>query len=129
MRPVAAQQAGGMDPRRQLGRYGESIAADLLRRKGYDVLARNWRCAAGELDLIVREPQTLVTIEVKTRRSLTFGSPLEAITPQKAARLRHLTARWLTEHPQGIDAVRIDVVAVFVPATGPAQVRHLRAVA
>lgn len=118
-----------MDPRQRLGRYGEAIAADLLRRKGYDVLARNWRCAAGELDLIVRGPRTLVAVEVKARRSLAFGSPVEAITPQKAARLRQLTARWLTEHPQGIGEVRIDVVAVFVPATGPAQVRHLQAVA
>lgn len=115
--------------RRELGRHGEDIAADLLRRKGFDVLARNWRCRHGELDLVVRNRDTVAAVEVKTRRSTAFGSPAEAVTATKAGRLRRLLAQWLEENPQHVPIVRIDVVAVVVPASGPAQVRHLVAVA
>lgn len=115
--------------RRELGRRGEKIAADLLRSKGFQVLATNWRCAAGELDLVVRHDGVVAAVEVKTRRTLAFGSPQEAVTPVKAARLRRLLARWLAEHPQQVPVVRVDVVAVVVPASGPAQVQHLVAVA
>lgn len=118
-----------MDPRQRVGRHGEAIAADLLEHKGYRILDRNWRCAQGELDLIARGADAVIAVEVKARRSMAFGSPVEAVTPRKAQRLRQLMARWLVEHPQGIEAVRIDLVAVYFPRTGPAQVAHLQAVA
>lgn len=99
---------------RTLGEAGERRAADWYRRNGYEVVERNWRCRDGELDLIVRKARMLVFCEVKTRRSVAFGSPAEAITAAKRARLRRLAARWLAERPlQRGGPVRFDVVAIL----------------
>lgn len=115
--------------RQEVGRLGEAIAADLLQSKGFEVLDRNWRCADGELDIVVRSADTVAAVEVKTRRSVSFGSPEESVGRAKAARLRRLLAAWLAENPQQIDEIRIDVVAILLRAPGPALVRHLVAVA
>jgi len=111
---------GGRDPRRayrqRLGARGEERAADWYRAAGYDVVARNWRCAEGELDLVVGRPGELVFCEVKTRSSDRFGVPAEAVTIAKQRRLRMLAARFLADHV--LDAgtagrnIRFDVVAV-----------------
>ena len=102
--------------RQRLGAHGEDRAADWYRAAGYDVVARNWRCAAGELDLVVALPGELVFCEVKTRTSDRFGLPAEAVTAAKQRRLRTLAARFLAEHPpvDGLAArsIRFDVVAV-----------------
>ena len=112
-----------------VGRYGEDVAARHLSEQGYVVLQRNWRCELGEIDIVARDGDCLVVCEVKTRRSDTFGSPLEAVTPRKLARLRQLAARWVAESGLHPPLIRIDVVAVRRPLTGPAQVEHVRAVA
>lgn len=112
-----------------LGRYGEQVAVDALEQGGMRVLDRNWRCRDGELDLVALEGDCVVAVEVKTRRSLACGHPFEAVTPLKLARLRRLAARWLAEHDQRCASVRIDVVAVVRPRSGPAVVEHLRGVA
>ena len=111
-----------------LGRYGEDVAARHLAEAGLVVLERNWRCQAGELDIVAREGDVLVVCEVKTRRSLAYGSPLEAVTPVKAARLRRLAARWLAERGFRPATVRFDVVGVLQDGHGPAQVQHVRGV-
>jgi putative endonuclease len=111
-----------------LGRYGEDVAARHLAEAGLVVLERNWRCAAGELDILAREGDVLVVCEVKTRRSAAYGSPLEAVTPAKAARLRRLAAHWLAERGVRPGAVRFDVVGVLQDGRGPAEVRHVRGV-
>ena len=109
--------SGGRRPYRQrLGARGEDRAADWYRAAGYDVIARNWRCADGELDLVVAHPGELVFCEVKTRASDRFGVPAEAVTAAKQRRLRTLAARFLAEH-QPVDgsasrSIRFDVVAV-----------------
>ena len=81
--------------------------------QGYRVVDRNWRCRAGELDLIVQRGPVLAVCEVKTRSSSAFGSPLEAITAEKAARVRRLAMGWLDEHPTQRAALRIDVAGVL----------------
>jgi putative endonuclease len=102
--------------RQRLGAHGEDRAADWYRAAGYDVVARNWRCAAGELDLVVALPGELVFCEVKTRTSDRFGLPAEAVTAAKQRRLRTLAARFLAEHPpvdgSAARSIRFDVVAV-----------------
>jgi putative endonuclease len=102
--------------RQRLGALGEDRAADWYRAAGYEVIARNWRCAEGELDLVVALPGELVFCEVKTRTSDRFGVPAEAVTAAKQRRLRMLAARFLAEHqPTGGSAarsLRFDVVAV-----------------
>jgi putative endonuclease len=92
------------------------------------LLDRNWRCELGEVDLVLRDGRTLVVCEVKTRSSHRFGTPLEAVTEQKAARLRRLAARWLAEHQVRPDDVRIDLVGVLVEGTRPPVIDHVRGV-
>lgn len=115
--------------RAAVGQYGEALAARRLSEQGLVVLERNWRCDLGEIDLVCRDGDDLVVVEVKTRSGELFGSPLEAVTPRKAARLRRLAARWLAEHPVTPAAVRVDVVGVLVPRRGAPQLDHLRGVA
>ena len=114
--------------RASLGAYGEAFAARHLTAAGMVLLDRNWRCDLGEIDLVLRDDRILVVCEVKTRSSLVFGSPVEAVSEQKAARLRRLAARWLAAHAIHPDEIRIDLVGVLVPATGPAQLEHVRGV-
>ncbi|MDP9101495.1 MAG: YraN family protein [Actinomycetota bacterium] len=113
----------------ELGRYGEDLAAAHVRAAGMRILARNWRCSGGELDVVAVDTDgCVVFIEVKTRRSADFGTPVEAVTWQKARRIRRLALRWLAEHPQpGRRALRFDVISVVRPHGGGVTVHHLRA--
>ncbi|GAA0457949.1 UPF0102 protein [Paractinoplanes deccanensis] len=113
--------------RRALGSYGERVAAQHLQDLGLELLTRNWRCADGELDLVLRDGDDIVICEVKTRRSGRFGSPAEAITPHKRRKLRHLAARWLDEARVGAREVRFDVIEVLPQPRGATQVVHIRA--
>ncbi len=115
--------------RSALGAYGEALAARHLIEQGMVLLDRNWRCDLGEVDLVLRDGRVLVVCEVKTRSSLAYGSGIEAVTEQKAARLRRLAARWLSDHEVHPDEVRIDLVGVLVPPSGPVEVDHVRGVA
>jgi putative endonuclease len=108
-----------------LGRRGEDLAARHLADAGFVMLARNWRCAAGEIDIVARDRDVLVIVEVKSRRSTAYGSGAEAITRRKADKLRELALWWLRQHPGARD-VRFDVVSVLLPGSGPACVEHLR---
>jgi putative endonuclease len=121
---------GGPGPSRQhaLGAYGEAYAARHLVERGMAVLDRNWRCDQGEIDLVLRDGRVVVFCEVKTRSSTLYGNPLEAVTEQKAARLRRLAARWLAAHQVRAGEVRIDLVGVLVPRNGAPSVEHLRGV-
>lgn len=112
-----------------LGAYGERLAVDRLVAAGMTILDRNWRCREGEIDIVARDGDALVVCEVKTRSGTGFGSPLEAVTRVKAARLRRLAAGWLATHDVHPASVRIDVVGIIRPARGPAEVEHVRGVA
>ena len=115
-----------------VGAYGERLAARYLTEVGMTILDRNWRCDQGEIDIVAMDDGCLVIVEVKTRRSLSFGSPVEAVTAVKAARLRRLAGCWIADHRSLIDSVadvRIDVIGILRPTRGPAQVEHLVAVA
>lgn len=108
-----------------LGAYGEDLAARYLRLSGLTVLERNWRCPAGEIDLVVVDGDVLVFCEVKTRSGSAFGRPEEAVVRQKAERLRGLALRWLAAHPGRWREVRFDVVSVLWSPDAPA-VDHIR---
>ncbi len=99
--------------RQALGAAGEDLAATWYEARGYRVLARNWRCRAGELDLVLRQGTTVVFCEVKSRSSLAFGSPLEAVTPEKCRHIRRLAAMWLAQAEAGAVELRFDVAAVL----------------
>ena len=112
-----------------VGRYGEQLAVAYLEAAGAVVLARNWRCRDGELDIVARDGDELVFVEVKTRSSGAFGAPAEAVNRVKAARIRRLALQWIAaERERGggfWSAVRFDVVAVL--RTGSPQVTHVKA--
>jgi putative endonuclease len=112
-----------------LGSYGEQVAVQHLRDLGFAVLARNWRCDAGELDVVARDGETVVFCEVKTRSSTAFGLPSEAVGRVKANRLHRLAMRWLEEHREtvGFPEIRFDVISVLRSTRGAAQIEHLRA--
>ncbi len=110
---------------RSVGDYGERVAARHLAEQGMQIIDRNWRCDAGEVDIVAMDGPCLVICEVKTRRSATFGSPLQAVTPRKAARLRRLAARWLADHDVRVEDVRVDVIGVWREPTGPARLEHV----
>jgi putative endonuclease len=101
-----------MDYRPALGRAGEDAAAAFYVRNGFTVVERNWRCSAGEIDLIVRRGPLVVFCEVKTRSSATRGLPSEAVDRRKQARLRRLAGRWLAERRPRARDLRFDVIAV-----------------
>ena len=111
-----------------VGRYGERVVAARLEDMGWEVLARNWRCALGEIDIVARDGGSAVAVEVKTRTTATFGSPLEAVTPVKVARLRRLLGAGLASQDTAFEGLRIDVVGVTVPRGGAAQLEHVRGV-
>jgi putative transposase len=107
------------DDRRQLGATGEDLAAAALKKRGYKILARNYLTPLGEIDLIAKQAKTLVIIEVKTRKSTRFGSPQEAVSAAKQAKLRRLADYYLKDKRLTGTQVRFDVVAIFLADTGP----------
>ena len=111
-----------------LGRRGEQLAAIYLSELGHVVLDRNWRCALGEVDLITRDGDDTVFVEVKTRSSRAFGHPFEAITDQKLARLRRLAGQWCAQQTSRPGPIRIDAVSVIVPKGQTPDIEHLRRV-
>ncbi|MDP1821137.1 MAG: YraN family protein [Acidimicrobiales bacterium] len=101
------------DGRRALGAAGEARAAAWYEAHGYVVVARNWRCREGEIDLVVRRRRQLVFVEVKTRRTDRFGVPAEAVTPTKQRRLRALAHHYLEATGARPSGLRFDVVSIL----------------
>jgi putative endonuclease len=101
-----------MAPKDDLGRRGEQVATEYLTAAGMEILARNWRCPEGEIDIVAREGGVLVAVEVRTRSSRSHGTAFESVTQEKVIRLRRLVARFRREHPENFDAVRVDVIAL-----------------
>lgn len=112
-----------------LGRLGEQLAAEYLQQAGIRILDRNWRCADGELDIVAAERRVLVACEVKTRSGVAFGSPLEAISRRKQARLRRLAVSWIQAHGVLFDEVRIDVIGLVRDRAGHFTIEHVQGVA
>ena len=118
-----------MNARGALGRYGENLAARLLTDAGMSVLERNWRCRAGEIDIVAVDGDVLVFCEVKTRRAGAFEHPMAAVTPAKAERLHRLAEVWLHRRGGPPGGVRIDLVGVVLPRRGAPVAEHVRGVA
>ena len=117
---------------RELGAKGEEMAASYLDRKGWDVIARNWRCPFGEADIVARhhdDPGTVVLVEVKTRLALGESAdemPELAVNAQKRRRYRNIAMCYVVDHPD-VDTIRFDVIALNVIGDGAARLRHLTA--
>lgn len=104
--------------RRSLGQWGEKVASLQLEAAGYTIVERNWRCRNGEIDLIARDGETVVFVEVKTRRGRDFGAPEEALTPRKAQKLLALGQQYIVDHELDDVNWRIDLVAVELDERG-----------
>lgn len=104
--------------RKDLGERGEILAAEKLSELGYTLLTRNYRCPYGEIDVIARLGETLVFVEVRTRRGQQFGSPEESITARKQAHLIAAAQNYLQENNLSNVSWRIDVVAVELAKNG-----------
>lgn len=115
-----------------VGARGEEVACAELVRLGMEILARNWRCRSGEIDIVAAEDvdgrRTLVFCEVKCRSGLRFGHPLEAITWAKLRTLRQLAAEWTRAHDVGADAIRIDAVGVLLQPGRAPELSHVKGV-
>lgn len=114
--------------RQCIGVQGEAAVQRYCESHGWEVLARNWRGGAGELDLVIRDRGVIAAVEVKTRLSQIYGSPLHAITVQKLRRIRRLLINWLAENDHRYSSLRIDVAAVTVAALGEPKIEYVTGV-
>ncbi len=107
-----------------VGREGEFVAACFLTRRGYDIIHRNWKCKAGEADIIARDNETLVFVEVKSRRDCDKGMPAEAVTREKRERYERIAASYLAVTDVLDVRVRFDIVSILIIPPDRALVRH-----
>lgn len=119
-----ASQKPPQQPPSNLGRFGESYAVSYLSRKHFVILERNFRAGYGEIDIIAYDADTLVFVEVKTRTSLTFGSPKAAVTPMKLREIIKTAQYYMLTHPAKPKQIRVDVIAILMDA-GSGSVRSL----
>jgi len=110
---------------RTLGALGEKVVTEFLINREYLIVDRNWRIKEGEIDIIARLPDgTFAFVEVKTRTSLAFGHPLEAITREKAHRLQRLALAWLATHQRLGSDYQIDCAAVLIAVDGSYSIEY-----
>ena len=110
--------------RRETGNYGEALVAEYLRKRRYTLIASQYRCRMGEIDLIARKGKVLCFVEVKTRSNLSMGLPREYVTPAKQARIRAAAALYLGE--KGLDCpVRFDVAEVYLEEGKAPRIEYL----
>jgi putative endonuclease len=111
--------------RQKVGRWGEDYAVRFLEGKGYEILARNARTSYGEIDIIARQDVELVFVEVKTRRSTSFGYPEASVGERKQVHLRSSAQAYLEEHPDLGEHWRIDVLAVLRQPGQEVEILHI----
>ena len=112
--------------RKETGALGEKLAGDFLKKRGYRILDTNYRGPDGEIDIVVRWKDTLVFVEVRTKKSLEFGSPEESITRTKMDRLRTTAARYLQTHDNLPQQWRIDAVVIEMDNSGKvSRIEHI----
>ena len=113
------------DERKSLGKAGEDLAERYLKRQGYAIVERNYRCPLGEIDLIALNKRVVVFVEVKTRRVDTSGAPLESVNAVKQRRLKRTALHYLNKHRLHHRDVQFDVVGISLRSDPPA-VQHVR---
>ena len=113
---------------RKTGEIGEEVAANFLISHGYRIIERNYRCKGGEIDVIARAPEdkSLVFIEVKARRDLSYGVPQLAVTPFKQRQISKAALTWLTKNRQLDSNARFDVIAILLHSDGQQSIEHIK---
>ncbi len=108
-----------------LGRKGENLAADYLKQHGFSIVMRNYRQKTGEIDIIARDGDCLVFVEVKTRNSVQYGMPYEAVTPRKQMQISRTALDYLTRNKLADQAARFDIISILIKKDGKADIEHL----
>lgn len=108
----------------ELGKRGEEAAACFLERREYEILDRNWKCIAGEADIVALQDDTLCFIDVKTRKDAQKGFPSEAVDTRKRSRYERIAACYLKDHDYADVRVRFDIIAILVLGEDRAFLRH-----
>lgn|SRR5690606_19167040 len=103
---------------KSLGQRGEQLALAHLHKQGYEILSTNWRCAHGELDIVARQNETIVFVEVRTRYTDSTDAAFESVNPRKQEKLAALAHLYLEAHDLEAASWRIDVIAVAIPRSG-----------
>ena len=109
-----------------VGERGENIAEAYLRGRGFAILEKNYRCKSGEVDIVARDGDTIVFVEVKTRRNLAYGPPQLAVTSFKQRQISRTALTWLAHHKKTNAIARFDVIAILVPDQEVPHVEHIR---
>ncbi|MDE0041346.1 MAG: YraN family protein [Candidatus Poribacteria bacterium] len=116
-----------MSQSKEIARIGERLAAEYLKEQGYQILEHNYRLRTGEIDLIAKEDERIVFVEVKTRRTLKFGVPQAAVTLTKQKQISKLALSYLQTHDMLDVPCRFDVVAIFLSSKStPAKLEHIQ---
>jgi putative endonuclease len=112
---------------RGIGDLGEDLAVSFLEGKRYRILERNFRCKGGEVDIVARDPRdkSLVFVEVKARRDLSYGVPQLAVTPFKQRQISKAALTWLAKHRQQNADARFDVIAILLADGGAPTIEHI----
>lgn len=121
---VSPRPAASKNKNKSLGAKGEEAAARFLEHRGYEILERNWKCDAGEVDIIAKDDDWLVFVEVKTRRNTDQGFPNEAVTERKRERFEKIAIAYLAERDYVDLPVRFDIVSLVVIGKDKAMIRH-----
>lgn len=108
-----------------LGTKGEDLAVKFLKKKGYKIIARNYKNYVGEIDIIARDGDTVVFIEVKTRADDSFGYPFEAVNKRKRQKLKNLALLYLKKQGKELP-VRFDVLSIFCMDDGKKEIEHIK---
>ncbi len=116
----------GMGGNKSVGARGEAIAEAYLRGKGFTILEKNYRGKTGEIDIVARDGDSLVFVEVKARRNLAYGAPQLAVTPFKQRQISRTALTWLAHRKKPDAIARFDVVAILLPEGEVPQIEHIR---
>ncbi|GIK20667.1 MAG: YraN family protein [Ignavibacterium sp.] len=110
--------------KKDFGKDGEEIAAKYLLKKGFEILKRNYRLSHGEIDIIAKDGDTLVFVEVKTRKNLEYGEPEYAITKKKIQQLKKIAELYLFDKQIEEADCRFDVIAIILGSENNPQITH-----
>ena len=109
-----------------VGNRGEELAAAFLVRNGFELIERNFRCKGGEVDIVAKDGKTLVFVEVKSRKTLTYGVPQLAVTPFKQRQISKAALTWLAKNHKHDSPARFDVIAILLNGAYQHQIEHIR---
>ena len=115
-----------LDNNKSIGERGENIAVAYLKGERMTIVERNFRCKSGEVDIVARDGKTLVFVEVKTRRTLSFGSPQLAVTPFKQRQISKAALTWLAKKKLNDVSARFDVIAILLREHETPEIEHIR---